>query len=188
MGGRSVMKFAAAALALFAAGCAVTACTSQSEVRGADVTPQEVTENGDRIYEAVRAVFGEEGWDLDRQWFACDTSDGQNGVSLRLDSRFAQELPAQPQQLAERVQVAWRELGVDAQIVVNEDLDPVRYILSDPPFLGGVHEDGSITDLWVGSGIANFGYVSPCVPGDIFELQPSRTFSPAPTVTPPSSP
>lgn len=151
------------------------------------MTPDQVMEKGDRLYAAALEAFGEDGWEMHRQWFACDASGDVNGVSLHLDSRFAQTLPADPQKLAEQVQIAWRNSGVNAEITVNQDLDPVRYILSDPPFLSGVNDDGSITDLWVGRGVANFGYVSPCVPGDIFELQPSQSSS-TPTVTPPSSP
>lgn len=178
----------AVALMLMTLGCVAPACTPTGESEGTHMTPQQLSEKGDQLYAAVQTVFGADGWNLNRQWFACDASADVDGVSLHLDSRLAQTLPAEPHQLVDRVQGAWRELGVDAEIFVNRDLDPVRYILSNPPFMSGVNDDGSITDLWVGTGIANFGYVSPCVPGDIFELQPQMTFSPEPPVTPPSSP
>lgn len=78
-------------------------------------------------------------------------------------------------------------MGIDATLTVNPQLDPTRYIVSDPPFLAGTKKDGAITEVWVDEGLAYFSYVSPCVPGDIFELQPEAPSSPDATVTPPSS-
>ncbi|OZD43205.1 hypothetical protein CH252_25615 [Rhodococcus sp. 06-1477-1B] len=125
---------------------------------------------------------------MDTHWISCGIDDGIAEVQLRLDSRLDAVLTDTPDNLATRVQEKWSTLGVDATLTVNTDLQPTRYIVSDPPFLAGTHEDGAITDLWVGEGLADFGYVSPCVPGDIFQLQPSKTFAPEPSVTPPSSP
>lgn len=134
------------------------------------MTVDDVLSHGNDLYAAVRGVVGEDGWSTDEKWLSCGIADGQTMVKLRLDSRLAADFPGRPQDLIELVRGRWSTLGVDAATAVNRDLDPVRYILSDPPFLQGVREDGSISSLWLGTGIANFGYVSPCVPGDVFLL------------------
>lgn len=188
MGCSALVKIFGGVVLLLSMGGALAACASQPGRGESVVTPQQVSEKGDSLFEAVTAVLGREGWDQDSQWFACDASGGANGVVLRREARLAQPSQAEPEEMLKRVQDAWGKLGVHAETAVDTTLDPVRYILSDPPYLSGVNSDGSLSDLWIGTGIVNFSYVSPCVPGDIFELQPQMTSTPEPTVTPPSTP
>lgn len=191
MGRRSVLtpkKWTLFVATVCAVSVTFSGCASAEHTDGELATPDAVSDEGAALYSAAQHVIGVDGWSLQKQWFSCGLEDGVAEVQLRLDSQLTATLSDTPENLAMRVQEKWSTLGVDATLTVNTELDPTRYIVSDPPFLAGTHKDGAITDLWVGTGLANFGYVSPCVPGDIFELQPLRTFSPAPTVTPPSSP
>lgn len=175
--------------AIVGAACVtLSGCASAQHTDGAVATPDAVSDRGELLYSAALEILGTDGWSSHKQWFSCGLDDGTAEVQLRLDSRLDAVLTDTPDNLATRVREKWSTLGVDATLTVNTDLQPTRYIVSDPPFLAGTHEDGAITDLWVGEGLADFGYVSPCVPGDIFQLQPSKTFAPEPSVTPPSSP
>lgn len=177
------------ALAAIACAACVTLCgwVSAEHADEDPLTPDAVSGNGERLYSAVQEVVGSEGWSSNKQWFSCGLNDGVAEVQLRLNSQLDAVLDDSPEDLATHVQEKWSTLGVKATLTVNTDLEPTRFIVSDPPFLTGTHEDGAITDLWIGEGIADFGYVSPCVPGDIFELQPSQSSS-TPTLTRPSSP
>lgn len=149
---------------------ALTGCSPTNQSEEEAMTVDNVSSRGNDLYAAVRAVVGEGAWSTDEKWLSCGVTDGQARVQLRLDSRLAADIPGRPQDLIELVRERWLALGVDAAPAVNSDLDPVRYILSDPPFLQGVKQDGSTSSLWLGTGIANFGYVSPCIPGDVFLL------------------
>lgn len=167
---------------------ALMGCTSTGGKGQMNMSPQDVVEHADRLYSAAQEVLGQDGWDLDRQWFSCGLQDDVALIQLSVSSRLAADLPGRPADLVDRVKGKWATFGVHAETAVDTTLDPVRYILSDPPYLAGVNPDGSLSDLWIGTGIVKFSYVSPCVPGDIFELQPQLTSSPEPTVIPPSTP
>ncbi|MEV7756871.1 hypothetical protein AB0O16_03985 [Microbacterium sp. NPDC089180] len=170
------------------AGAMLTGCTSGGQVGGGLMTPDDVLRTGHTVYSAAQQVLGADGWSLDEQWYSCGLHDGRAEVQLRLDSRLDAALDDAPEERATRVREAWSRLGIHATLTVNSELQPTRYIVSDPPFLAGANEDGAITEIWVDEGLAYFSYVSPCVQGDIFKLQPELNSSREATISPPSSP
>lgn len=175
-------------MALSCSACAtLSGCASAGQVGGGLTTPDDVSQAGHTVYSAAQHVLGTDGWSLAEQWFSCGVNDGRAEVQLRLDSRLNAASEDAPEKRATRVREAWASMGIDATLTVNSELKPTRYIVSDPPFLAGTNEDGAITEIWIDEGLAYFSYVSPCVPGDIFELQPEVKSSPE-TITPPSSP
>lgn len=164
------MRAYIAALGVLITAIILTACSTDTDKGELKMSPQELRVVAQDLYQAVTATLGEDGWTASESWSACDALGGAEGVTLHFDAYLRQPLSDEPAVLSERVQAGWKKLGIDAKIAVNNDLDPARYILSDPPFRTGVNKDGSFYDLELGAGIANFSYTSPCVPGDIFEL------------------
>ncbi|WP_353664397.1 hypothetical protein [Microbacterium sp. che218] len=167
---------------------ALTACSSAADNEGTGMTPAEILTRAKEVFADARVGVGEDGWTEDQKWLSCGLINEIPHVQLTFTSERRIPLSLEPAEVASRVSDRWAQIGVDAQLSIDEQLNPVRYILSDPPYLSGVNPDGSLTQLWLGADFANFSYTSPCVVGDIFELQPRGGSSSTPTVTPPSSP
>lgn len=184
--GEPVNKWVTTMLA-FGALLALTACSSVADNEGTDMKTAEILARAKAIFADARVGVGEDGWNEEQKWLSCGLINEIPHVQLTFTSERRIALSLEPAEVASRVSDRWEQIGVDAQLSIDEQLNPVRYILSDPPYLSGVNPDGSLTQLWLGAEFANFSYTSPCVVGDIFELQPSQTSS-TPTVTPPSSP
>ena len=84
--------------------------------------------------------------------------------------------------LSAEVAEKWDALGLSARAEPVSDR-PGTYVVSDPPFLQGSKQDGTLTRLQFSATSAGLQVLSPCVEGDLTELS-----SPQPTPTPPSSP
>jgi hypothetical protein len=129
------------------------------------VTKDEAEREVMDLYDAT-ATLVPGGWiDGTRTWTSCRTASGATGGHFRLFAqRREQALPTTPQNLMQKAQSAWADLGYRVDIENDDSLRPPRLILSNPPWLTGSGPDGLLLQFTVGRDYADFSGLSRCVP------------------------
>lgn len=175
------MRLRRSLASLIALSLTTTGCVPTQDGGGNGMTTRVVEMRAEQILRATKDVLGESGWTSQPTWVGCDG----RGSELVQRLFFVERLgPTQGDlaTLSEEVAEKWQELGISARAEPVPD-KPGTYVISDPPFLQGSKQDGSLTQLQVSATFSGLQVLSPCVAGDLAQLN-----SPQPTLTPPSSP
>ncbi len=142
------------------------------------MTPEEAEAIVRADFAATSVLVGDGGWVEDSLWVSCARRDGDELVQLTSSFRREGPFSTDLEELTSKVVSIWRERGMDAEVAVESKSDPLRYVVSSPPFLRGSHDDGSLTQLFVSSNnVANFIAYSPCAVGNLIDLNPDRPYS-----------
>ena len=173
------------ALASFLILLSVSGCSQHGVSEEAkSTTPEEARSRTVHLYEVVTRAIPSAEWSETGKWVSCGEFDGDYYVKWTAFAQLLQGTIKSPEEVADLIADEWRRLGLDPVVTVDASAKSETFVASDPPFLGGVHGDGSLTQLFVSNQSVAFSADSLCVPGDVLQLNPD----PTPTVTPPSSP
>lgn len=150
------------------------------------MTPEQSHQNVMDIFQAVKSVVGEEGWDAGTQsnWVGC-SSNGEDGAQFSLVAIRKDQLPADPDVVTRRVAQALKTaVGLDGVPVQHDEtLRPPRTVVSYPNgYNGGTAADGFGVEFQSGTDFASLLVYGHCVPGNPPKL--GTPLNPRPTDLP----
>jgi len=175
------MRLRRSLASLIALSLMTTGCVPTKDGEGNGMTTRAVEERAEQILRATKDVLGESGWTPHPTWVGCDAQ-GRGLVQLLFFVERLKPMEGDLGALSEKVAEKWAGLGLVARAQPVSDR-PGTYVVSDPPFLQGAKQDGTLTQLQFSATFSGLQVLSPCVEGDLAQLN-----SPQPTLTPPSSP
>jgi type II secretory pathway pseudopilin PulG len=170
---RTLLRVVALA-ALLATG-ALTGCVPQPK------TAKEIQqmEDQDRAARAaveheIQALYDEattlvaDTWPTpETEWGTCgEFADGTEAESWNIANQYKGPTKASPEDTAERVAKLWTDHGFPTKVVQDNHIYPPRKVVSYPPYLTGVREDGFGIEFTIGENYSDFVGNSRCAPID----------------------
>lgn len=133
------------------------------------LTPEQSHDNVIDIFQAVKSVVGEGGWDegTEFEWNDC-SSNGEDGAQFTLTAIRKHPLLATPAVVTGRVAAALKtSVGLDGAPVEHDDtLKPARTVIAYPNgYNGGTSADGFGVEFQSGTDFASLLVYGHCVPG-----------------------
>jgi hypothetical protein len=95
-----------------------------------------------------------------------DYADGTESESWNIFNQYKGPTKSSPEETAERVARMWTEAGFPTKVVEDNHINPPRKVVSYPPYLTGVREDGFGILFTIGENYADFDGNSRCAPVD----------------------
>ncbi|MEV8214515.1 hypothetical protein [Leifsonia sp. NPDC077715] len=93
-------------------------------------------------------------------------ADGTESESWNLFNQYKGPTKSSPEATAQRVADLWTEHGFPTTVVQDDNIYPARKVVSYPPYLTGVREDGFGIQFSIGENYADFDGSSRCAPID----------------------
>ncbi|SEA47282.1 hypothetical protein [Leifsonia sp. 21MFCrub1.1] len=104
----------------------------------------------------------------DKSWqTGCgDYADGTPSETWSIFNQYFGPTKSSPEETAERVAKMWTDYGFPTKVVEDNRIYPPRKVVSYPPYLTGVREDGFGIVFTIGENYADFDGNSRCAPID----------------------
>ena len=93
-------------------------------------------------------------------------ADGTESESWNIFNQYKGPTKSSPEETAEQVAKLWTDHGFPTKVVEDNKINPPRKVVSYPPYLTGVREDGFGIEFTIGEGYADFEGNSRCAPVD----------------------
>ncbi|SEA47311.1 hypothetical protein [Leifsonia sp. 21MFCrub1.1] len=122
-----------------------------------------------RLYDEATALVADT-WPNapEMEWgYGCgDYADGTESESWNIFNQYKGPTKSSPEETAERVAKMWTDYGFPTKVVEDNRIYPPRKVVSYPPYLTGVREDGFGIEFTIGENYADFVGNSRCAPVD----------------------
>ncbi|KRC49225.1 hypothetical protein ASE16_10670 [Leifsonia sp. Root227] len=122
-----------------------------------------------RLYDEATALVADT-WPTapERSWgTGCgDYADGTPSESWNIFNQYYGPTKSSTEETAERVAKMWTDYGFPTKMVEDNKIYPPRKVVSYPPYLTGVREDGFAIVFTIGENYADFQGYSRCAPQD----------------------
>ncbi|WP_431245756.1 hypothetical protein [Leifsonia xyli] len=93
-------------------------------------------------------------------------ADGTESESWNIFNQYKGPTKSSPEETAERVAKMWTDYGFPTKVVEDNHINPPRKVVSYPPYLTGVRNDGFAIEFTIGDNYADFQGYSRCAPVD----------------------
>jgi hypothetical protein len=167
-----VAAFTAALITAALTGCAPHPTTAKEIQQMEDQDKADraaVQQEVQRLYDEATALVSD-AWPrpYSMEWgTGCgDYADGTESESWNIFNQYKGPTKSSPEETAERVARMWTEHGFPTKVVEDNHINPPRKVVSYPPYLTGVREDGFGILFTIGENYADFDGNSRCAPVD----------------------
>lgn len=93
-------------------------------------------------------------------------ADGTESESWNIFNQYFGPTKRSPEETAERIAALWTEHGFPTKVIEDNNIYPPRKVVSYPPYLTGVREDGLGIVFTIGENYSDFRAYSRCAPID----------------------
>ncbi|WP_244528072.1 MULTISPECIES: hypothetical protein [unclassified Leifsonia] len=95
-----------------------------------------------------------------------DYADGTPSETWNIFNQYKGPTKSSPEETAERVAKMWTDYGFPTKVIEDNKIYPPRKVVSYPPYLTGVREDGFAIVFTIGENYSDFRGYSRCAPID----------------------
>ncbi|WP_416394474.1 MULTISPECIES: hypothetical protein [unclassified Curtobacterium] len=170
------------------AALVVTSCSGADPfaeaTKDSTMTPQQAHRNVNDVFDTIKGVVGEDGWDDDFEssWDSCPAPSGTSQFSLYAARRLP--LSDSPDAVTKRVAAALEASGYDdVRVQHDTTLQPPRTVIGYPNgYNGGTAHDGFGIQFQSGTDYAATIISGHCIPGEPPKL--GTPLNPSPTDVP----
>ncbi|MEV8214516.1 hypothetical protein [Leifsonia sp. NPDC077715] len=129
----------------------------------------EVQQEIQNLYDEATALVADS-WPTvpDKSWgTGCGNyADGTESESWNIANQYFGPTKSSPEETAQRVADLWTEHGYPTKVVEDTKINPPRKVVSYPPYLTGVRQDGFGIQFTIGENYSDFVGNSRCAPID----------------------
>jgi len=164
-------------LAALLTSSALTGCAAQQRT-AKEIQQVEDSDRADRVAveQEIRRLYDEATALVADTWPSPDTmdwgtgcgdyADGTPSESWNIFNQYKGPTKSSAEETAERVAKMWTDYGFPTKVVEDNKIYPPRKVVSYPPYLTGVREDGFAIVFTIGENYADFSGYSRCAPID----------------------
>ncbi|WP_431245755.1 hypothetical protein [Leifsonia xyli] len=153
-------------------GCAAQPKTAKEtqQVKNQDKVDRATVQHEiQRLYDEATALVADtwpKPFALEWQPGCGEYADGTELETWNIANQYKGPTKSSPEDTAERVAKMWTDYGFPTKVVEDDHINPPRKVVSYPPYLTGVREDGLGIVFTIGDNYADFRGYSRCAPVD----------------------